>query len=737
MSVGSEMKKPGYLSAVSILACAAAMSVPVHEAHAQEAGADAAVGEIVITANKRTQNLQDTPMAITAIASEQLVASGVTDIRGVQNLVPSVRFQAESTSTQVYMRGVGSTLDFPQLEPPTAIHFNGIYMPREATSIGLYDVAQIEVLPGPQGTLYGRGSLGGIVNVNFARPTRDFEVRGLVEYGNYDMLHGSASINVPLGDTLSVRLAGDYLRRDGYMESGADSADNYGVRLSLLWQPTDRFSAYLWGSIAELDGVPANLVVKGVDPQTGALRRNAFLQENPWNDQLPPPYAAGLPFGQPNQGEYAYRNNMVGGEISFDLTDDVQLVYVPSYLDFSVDGAYWLAAFPANKRDNYEQMTHELRLSGEGDWGSWLVGLYGYRLVSSGVFTFGGFDPVTRRPGDFFDLGGFANPLSGFPVSVVDRNRLKGAAAFGQVTVNLGDDARLTLGGRYGIDNRVGRGRFFNGTGLAPFTYDAEFERFDYRVVLDYDITDDVMVYVGSQSGFQPGTFNPYANTAAASNAVDAAKLTSYAGGIRSRFAGGRMTLNAELFYYDYRDLFASAYNTVLNLTQTFNADQVEVYGVQIDAAVNLSPDDRFTASVGYTHARNKDFVLPDGTANFNGLQLQYAPDWTISLGYHHDFQLSSGYVRAAVNSRFESSFFADFAQTPGGQQEAYTKTDASLTYYAANERWSLGVWMKNIEDVAVIAATAAGANIPAQPLGATAFLEAPRTYGIRATFNF
>ena len=128
--------------------------------------------EIIVTANKRTENLQDTPAAITAISSDLMVAAGVSDIRAVQAFVPSARFQQESTSTQVYIRGVGSTLDFPQLEPPTAINFNGIYIPREATSVGLYDIAQVEVLPGPQGTLYGRSSLGGIVNVNFARPSQ-------------------------------------------------------------------------------------------------------------------------------------------------------------------------------------------------------------------------------------------------------------------------------------------------------------------------------------------------------------------------------------------------------------------------------------------------------------------------------------------------------------------------------------------------------------------------------------
>lgn len=694
--------------------------------------------EITVTANKRAENLQDTPAAITAISSDTLVAAGVSDIRAAQAFVPSARFQQESTSTQVYIRGVGSTLDFPQLEPPTAINFNGIYIPREATSVGLYDIAQVEVLPGPQGTLYGRSSLGGIVNVNFARPSLTNESKGLLEVGNYSLIHASGAQNVVLSDTLALRVAGDYQYHKGYMESGADSANNYGVRLSMLWRPSADFSAYVWGSVADVNGAPPNLVVKGVDRATGGVREHAFLQDNPWNDHLPAPYASILPFGQPNKGRYEYQNVMIGGEFAYDLSENVSLTYIPSYLDFSVAGAYWLAAFPAHKRDAYEQTTHELRLSGDAGWGNWLVGLYGFHLSSNGVFTFGGIDPATRTPGDFFDLGGdVTSPTNGFPVSVVDRNRLKGMAIFGQTVLNVNDAARITLGGRYGVDDRVGVGRYFNGAGLAPYTYEDTFRRFDYKVGIDYDIAPDVMIYAASQSGFQPGTFNPFASTASVSNKVGAAKLTGYTAGIKSRFLDRKVKLNAEFFFYDYRDLFASAYNTVLNLTQTFNASKVEIYGVQVDGVVDFSMEDRLSVSVGYLNARNKKFDLPDGTANYDGLQLQYAPDWTISANYHHDFQMKDGYLRASVGTRYESSFFADFSHTPGGKQKAYTKSDASITYYASNGKWSIGAWIKNIENEAVMAATAAGANIPANPLGATAYLEPPRTFGLRATVNF
>jgi iron complex outermembrane recepter protein len=149
--------------------------------------------EVVVTATKQMQRLQKTPAAITAMNGETLVEAGIADIRDAQAFVPSVRFQQENASTEIYMRGVGSTLDVPQIEPPAAFNFNGIYVPREATSVPLYDVEQLEVLPGPQGTLYGRSTLGGTVNVNFRRPSRADETLTQLEVGSHSLLHLSAA----------------------------------------------------------------------------------------------------------------------------------------------------------------------------------------------------------------------------------------------------------------------------------------------------------------------------------------------------------------------------------------------------------------------------------------------------------------------------------------------------------------------------------------------------------------
>nr|WP_087573746.1 TonB-dependent receptor [Sphingomonas sp. CDS-1] len=695
-----------------------AATAPSMEAPSASSNTESGLADIVVTANKQAQSLQRAPVAITAISSEQLVAQGVTDIRAAQAFVPSVRFQQQSAATEIYIRGVGATQDFPQFDPPTSTYFNGIYVPREATSAPLYDIAQIEVLPGPQGTLYGRSSLGGVVNASFNRPTNKQETRFLVEAGNYSLFHLTAVQNIPVTDTLAIRGAFDYHRHGAYQRSGAQTKDDWSGRLSLLYKPTDDLTAYLWGMVGDVNGKSATAIALGVRAD-GSLNPGGFIQNDPWNDLLPDSLLAVSPFGQPVPQETTYKNRIFGGEIDYNLSDSVTLTYIPSYLKFFVKTGYTLSGLPSVKTIGYEQTTHELRLAGKHDWGNWLLGAYGYRMTSDGVFYVASYD------------------FSGFPVNIVDRNRIKGAAVFGQVTYNVTDALRVTAGGRYGADDRTGRGRYLTANGLDPFTFDKSYNRFDFKLGVDYDIAPRTMLYAAVQTGFQPGTFNNYADTATTSNRVNPAKLTAYTAGIKSRIFGDRLQINNEFFYYDYRGLFIAAYNALLQQTQVFNAQKVEIYGDQLDVVFKPTDNDQLNISVGYLHARNKNFTLPDGSATFDGLQLQFAPDWTVSAGYHHDFTLSNGYVRALVSGRFESSFYGDFRHTPGAFQPSYAKADASLTYYDDGGRWSLGAWIKNITNKAVIAATAAGSNFPLNGSGATGFIEDPRTYGIRATYNF
>lgn len=683
---------------VSGIGVALAQSPPAREA---EGGLE----EVIVTAQKQTENLQRTPAAITAIPGDSLVTAGVTDIRAAQNLVPSVRFQAEGASTEIYIRGVGSTLDLPNIEPPTSFNFNGIYIPREATSVGFFDVAQLELLPGPQGTLYGRSALGGAVNVTFNRPSREFETKAVLEVGNYSSVRGTIVQNAPVTEHLALRGALDYIKHDGYQGSGADSKDDYSARVSALYTPSDSLSVYLWSHGARKTGLSPNLVRKGFNGGSFAGNPNDFNTNDPWDDAISQ--------GAPDARGQDYDNLVVGGQIDWTL-GSTTLTYIPSYLYLDWAGNYWLENIPAFLSAHHNQTTHELRLSGTaGERWKWLAGLYAYGVTNDGRFLVGG-----------------------FPLADINRNRLEGMAAFGQAVLSVSDRLRVTAGGRYSNDDREGAGRTAFGQ---PYTADLGFNRFDWKLGLEYDVGETSMLYSTVQTGYQPGTYNLFPSTAAQSNRVDSAKLTAYTVGIKNRSAGARLQINDEVFFYDYRDLFVQSFNLNTALLTTFNADKVEIYGNQLDVLFQPTARDRLNLSVGYLHARNKEFIVPPGinigpgTHDFAGYDLQYAPEWTVSAGYHHDFQLGRGYLRARLDSRYESSFWGTFNHARGTLQDAYTKSNASLTYYANDETWSVGLWVKNIEDEAVLAATTTGQF---GPYG-DAFLEAPRTYGLRVTMSF
>ncbi|KKC27009.1 TonB-dependent receptor [Sphingomonas sp. SRS2] len=699
-------------SAIALMLAGAAQA---QDTTPQSEAATGGLEEIVVTAQKRSENIQKTPAAVTAFTGNALVQSGTTDLRAVQNIVPGARFQQEGATTQVILRGVGSNLDFGAIEPTVAFNVNGIFTPREGTSQPLFDLDRIEVLPGPQGTLYGRNALGGTINISFKRPTHDLETSAVLEGGNYDLMHATVVQNVPLGEGVAARAAIDFTKRDGYMESGAYSKDDIAARLGLLFDRTEGFTAYLWGQYTKRDGSPSNLVNKGFDPVTGQFSKDAFLRDRPWDDLRVGAFAdpSALPFGQPIAEKQKYNLYNFGAQFDLEVADGVTLTYVPGYFHLDSNSSYWLGVIPDYKEDNYRLITQELRLSGNSDRLNWLAGLYAY----------------TQKTYGYSFVGKASGPF-GFIASGVLHHRVKGIAAFGQATYDLNDAWRLTAGGRLSYDKRKGSG-ISPDVGNPLFTFEKSFKRFDYKIGTEFDVSPTAMVYLTYQTAYQPGTFNEAPSTPTFSNLINSPKLSSITGGFKSRFLDNTLQINVEGFYYKYNDLLLQAYDASKPYNQVFNA-KAETYGVQIDTVFQPTPDDRLSASLGYLHARNKEFAVP-GLAAFEGLSLPYAADWTINVAYHHDFHLSNGYIRPAVDARYESTYFADFVHTPGTNQKPTWRENASITYFADTNKWSAGLWIKNITNKAVIAATAA-AGIPGP---ATAYLEEPRTYGARVTFNF
>ena len=345
---GSNMSKniAAFSFAASIIAITASSAASAQTAAASAAPDTVGIEDIVVTAQKRAENLQKTPAAVTALSGERLVSSGITNLASAQELVPGARFHQEGNTTQVFLRGIGSNLDFANVEPSVAFNFNGVAIPREATSVPLYDIERFEVLPGPQGTLYGGNAIGGTINVSFRKPEFTNAASGTLEVGNYGLVHGTLVANAPLSDQLAVRLGADYHYRKGFMKTGSDSKDDISARIGLLYKPNTDFSIYWWGATTHKYGHTPNLVNKGselvVDSAGNPIRdaggnlqftynENAFLLD-PWNDTRPGVLAETAPFGQPNASDQNYRNWMTGAQIEANLSDNVTLTDIIGYV---------------------------------------------------------------------------------------------------------------------------------------------------------------------------------------------------------------------------------------------------------------------------------------------------------------------------------------------------------------------------------------------------------------------
>ncbi len=724
------------MSRIPVLAAFVCLLVAAGTARAQEADTRRPLDEIVVTAQKRTQLLQSTSAAVTAIERETFTVRGITTLADVQNLVPSVRLQKESASTEIYIRGVGSTLDLPMIEPPNAYNINGVYVPREVTSASLVEIERMEFLPGPQGTLYGRGAIGGVVNTITVRPSDRLETRAVVEAGNYAHLRATVSQNVPLGDTAAMRASLSYYERDGYLESGADSADDFAGFLAFEASPADSVNLHLWGHVESRDGYAANLLSKG---NLSSPKSQAFPNSDPWDDRLLGPNAIYATLGPIDAQERDWETTLVGAEFNWDINDRLVLTYIPSYLDFEWRQGYWLTHKNGDFNQTIDQATHELRLAYDGGGPlTWLGGLYAYEIETTGQL-FIQFGPDELFPG--------SPPGAWLDASDVRDHRLRGTAVFGELRYALSDDWRLVAGGRFSDDRRRANGfqpdivvepavsedpvALFTGQAPPSWSNRDDWTNVDWKLGVEFDAAEETLVYATAQTGFQPGTFDVFPDTV-----TEASELLSFTVGARSRLAGGRLVFNNEVFYYLYDNLLTQAFNAATGTNFLTSAD-TRIYGLQSDIAYAPArlENTQFSFSLGYLHARYDDF-LEDSLDVFNGNQMQNAPDWTATLGVVHDWPLRSGaIVRADLSSRYESGFWGNFSHSPGMYQASYTKTDLALTWHSGDEKWSAGVWAKNLENSDVQSAAATG-NPLTDPGPGAPFLEAPRTYGVRVTLN-
>lgn len=741
-----------------LLACTASFfAFPTATALAQGVGTPVDNGgDIVVTATRQSTLLSKTPIAMTAVTGEGLLSAGITDARALADAVPNLAISENGDAVRISIRGVTSSDTTEKGDPSAAFLLDGVYIARPADVMGsFYDLERVEVLRGPQGTLYGRNTTAGVVNVISAKPKDAFEASVNAKYGNLNSITGGAMVNVPVGAGLAVRAAVNYDRQDNNLVKGVASdiplnpyRNLISTRLSFGGTIGDDFDFVIRGDYSAAKGTLTNALplsafyagtpTVGVDPLY--VDRGSRVQRT-------------LPYAE----EYANRrdNEFYGimGEFTYDF-GPAALTYLGSYRKTDrndVRNLYLFSALnnPATFQGSFKQQSHELRAAfGQGNPLHGQAGVYYFREESALEYNLGA--PLSQFVGGPNAVG-FAFPQG----PTISRSR----AAFGQVTYDVTPDLHLTGGLRYTNDFKSRNGatvldmidpatkvvtRITLNENIAART----FNKLTWKAGFDYDAQGLGLIYGSVSTGYKAGGFNDGCVTGGGLGCGLSANqlyynpetLTAYEGGVKFKLLDNALRLNLSAFHYDYKSLQLSQATSVGGVPQilTQNAGTAKVDGFEFEALMTPSSRDSVEFTINFTDARYDSFTpsVANGatlvTRDFKGLQLDHAPKWSASAGYTHSFPLGNGgKVDASARTRFSSAYYMqDLSILAQFRQPAFTKTDLTLGYKAPEDRWFLQGFVKNLENEITLAAAVSG-------IGAAATIEEPRTYGVRAGFNF
>ncbi|MEN7535875.1 TonB-dependent receptor [Aurantiacibacter flavus] len=718
--------------------------------------------DIVVTANRIESLASRTPIALTAVSGDGLANAGITNPTQLDELVPNLSI-VRGNGLQITIRGVTSTDGTEKGDPSAAFNVNGVYIARpQAQEVSFFDIERVEVLRGPQGTLYGRNSTAGVVNLITARPR--FELGGSLnfEYGNYNDVFATAVINVPASETLAFRMAGNIDRRDSYVRNfSGDGFDydpykeNVAGRLSALWEPTSELSLLVIGDYADLKGsrintVPTSNFFTGaapVDPAGNATLPNKPVYVDSDSDEQRKTSTV-------QQWDPYNHNTELGlsAELNWNF-GPATFTYLGSYRESTRDtrstiiGGMNRATFAGD----YWQTSHEARLAfgGEGPLSA-QVGAY-YFKEKSGIAFFIldpqslGFPPIATQ--------------FGFPQ---DPTIAINQSAFGQATYEVMPDLRFTAGVRYSNDekSRVGATVFdtdpaamIPGNRVVLQVNDAArtFDKVTWRFGIDYD-SPVGLLFASVSSGYKAGGFNDGCLTGpnAPPQCVytedelfyQPETITAYEAGAKFRFDA--LQLNVTGFHYDYSGLQLSQigdFGGCGNCQLTTNAAGAKIDGIEIEGTLDAADGLLLRFGINYLDARYSNYSpsrvagSDTITLDFSGRPLARSPEWTGNLGINYALELGNGgSLVFDAGTRFSSSYaLTDIGNLIDYRQPSYTRTDASIRYNAPSGSWHLAAFIDNIEDEIVL--TSAGYGNAGFD-GTAAFAD-PRTFGVRAGIEF
>lgn len=746
----------------------------------QAAGPDtetSTLDEIIVTANRRAEALQDVPAAITAISGETLTRDNITGLEGVADRTPGLTFAAfASGQPEIAIRGVGTKEDGPAASDSTVVSVDGVYIAaRSAQVFDLFDLERVEVLRGPQGTLYGKNSIGGSINFVTLQPTEDFRLRARVKVGNFGRLDAAGLVSGQIADSVFGKLAASYRSSDGYLRNVLVGSPHYGerwgeteslsLRGTLRWQPTDRFEAILTldsahddngatnrepvGSAGPLhncgcasDPVAVNVALGGAgSPRTTLADVEGFTKRDIFGAALTLNYefdfATFSSITSYRHTDYDYledSSGLPGSSVFTDLTGasgNPNLVLLgPATNGFTFKVTDAVSETP-------KQLTQELRLtSPSGGALDWIVGAF----ISH--------EENARTEGFIFPSLGRTDGLPSVSSSFQTNDGLA-YAAYAQASYSPIERLKFTGGARYSYERKeiTSGARILSGLPLLLQGYpevaaEDSWKNFTWKLVADYEIAPGVLTYASVATGFKSGGFTGTASTAlVASTPFGPEEATNYEVGAKTELFDRHVRLNLAAFFTDYKDLqvtrFFQPAGTTFGQFITENAGKAEIKGLELETTVRPTHAFEFGGTVSLLDARYTEFTGTPSqvvTGDFTGNRLRQAPRFSSSAyaSYTHDFA-DGGSVGTRVTYKYQSLSYYDADNNPITTIPAYELIDGSVTYTTPDGRIDVSLWGKNLgdEDYRTHVFSQRDSRV------AFALFGEPRTYGVTLSYNY
>tara|TARA_R110002110_G_scaffold157570_1_gene354483 strand:+ start:31582 stop:33777 length:2196 start_codon:yes stop_codon:yes gene_type:complete len=697
--------------------------------------------EVTVTAQKREQNLQDVGISVTAFDGNQLDALGMTNSVDITQQVPAMQLQTFTPAfTIINLRGISQNNFQDNLEAPVAVYVDGAYVPSMNAIAGqLFDVDRVEVLRGPQGTLFGRNTTGGLVHY-LTNGARDQELNGYlrVQGGEFGMRALEGAIGGGFSDTVRGRLAGRWEENDGYTESvvpgirDAHGADGYTLRGSVQVDLTDDLLFDLRVTKSKDDDVPSgtySINFADFDPETGL------------GVDVPGRLTDGLEHASSIEGSYSRDSTAVTGTLTWNLSADMELVSITNYMDldkdYLEDAGGGLFFFPYENNTDFETFSQEFRLSGGSDRLRWQTGLYYLDMTTEN-------NSSVRGAAILEGSGAISDSAAQFTDYTLDSSNW---SVFGQVEYDFTQQLTLIAGLRWSDDSKdleflqqyvepdagIPLTQVFDISAVPIAGLDEiEYDDVAARLQLNYMTGNGTLVYGSWNRGIKGGNWSidPLGTVAAIEPGNlkhDEEVLTSWELGIKTDLTDFAR-LNAAIYYYDYEDYQAFS---ILGLTPQVTNSDADSNGGEVELTINPMPG--LDLLFGAAYINSSVDAVPDVFGGTVEAEFPNAPKWSFNSLVRYEWDAFGGRLAAQVDGVWNDKQFIEATNSDISAEDSYLVWNARLSWADANDTWEVAGWVKNAGDEEYRLY-----NLDLGLLGISEEVFAPpRWYGATVTYNF